>query len=362
MRSKYCIHPLNPNNGPALECDPNSNEAVTSSDDNPSVWYFSNNNRSSGRDSLFRLGKIPHEQVNKLHTELSVFAGNIYKLILGNPYPQYFVGNIDQHEDFEFIDPFVRVCNNVENSLLWRKCLSIDDENLTLFQQSYSLDEIEKIPLKGLTSSLVAGLFLAEVDWNYENLVIAPDGTVVKIDPGLCINDLFMEETTEDILFKLKNLLLHYVYKIEDESYFPDLKLPNREGSIEDSYEDSEPALAELIHDNISFLFNNKKELFHTLIAISKLSDAVVEQAKKDFSPEFSDFSKKLVGLFLTRIEQFKNAADLLKGFKEYATPRPKQYAPLLNRHFFFSLNVTTPEVKEDSNSNFFYLQDKSLS
>jgi hypothetical protein len=362
MRRKYCIQPLNPNNGPTLECDPNSNQAVASSDDNSSVWYFSNNNRSSGRDSLFRLGKIPYNQVNKLHTELSVFAGNIYKLILGNPYPRYFVGNIDQPEDFEFIDPFVRVCNNVENSLLWRQCLSIDDKNLTLFEQSYSLDEIEKIPLKGLTSSLVAGLFLAEVDWNYENLVIAPDGTVLKIDPGLCINDLFMEETTQDILFKLKNLLLHYVYKIEDESYFSNLILPNRDGSIEDSYEDPDPALPELIHGNVSFLFNNKKEIFHTLMAISKLSDAIVEQAKKDFSPEFSDFSKKLIDLFLIRIEHFKNAAYLLEGFKEYVTPRPKIYAPLLDKHFFFNSNITPPKVEEDSNSNFVYLQDKSLS
>lgn len=358
---KHFIRPLDTNKEYThliLECDPSSNEAISLSKEHPSNWFYSDNNQSSDRDLLFKLNKIAPKDINKIHTELAVFAGNLYKLILRGAYPEFFVGEIDQYELLDdFKDPFVRVGKRVENSKLWRECFSIGDKDVYLFGKAYSLDEVDKIPLKGLTSALVAGLFLAEIDWNYENLLITDDGMVIKIDPGLCINNLFIEETKENILFKLKNLLQNYVFKINDESYFFDLKKHTTESSPENYYEDSDSDIPELIHENISILFNNQKELFHTLRTIIRLSEAIREQAKKDFSPEFADFSGKLVTLFLKRIDNFRKAAYSLEGFKEFMTPPPK-YAQLLDHHFF---NSPLPRIKENSNPNFVYIQDITL-
>lgn len=383
MQRKYCLRPLTPNNELVLECTPNSNEAVaTSNQEKATTWFYSDNNLSSDRDRLFQLAHIKHENTRKLHTELAVFAGSLYKLILGPPYPEHFVGKIDQFEDFSFQDPFVRVCKKVESGHLWKECFSIDNQNISFFGKNYSLDSVENVPIKGLTAALVAGVFLAEIDWNYENLLITDNGTVVKIDPGLCINNLFLDETKEDILSKLTNLLQHYVFKIEDESYFFHFKKRGLESFLDNSNEDSESELTELIHEKVSLLFNNQKELFQTLVKIINLSDALVEQAKKDFSPEFSDFTKRLVNLFLTRINNFKQAAYLLDGFKDYIALNtepninphiipalaphpthapvhahaPQKYAHLLNRHLLFY--NPAPQIYEDSNPNFVYLED----
>ena len=65
MQRKYCLRPLTPNNELVLECTPNSNEAVaTSNQEKATTWFYSDNNLSSDRDRLLR---IPLDREQRFH-------------------------------------------------------------------------------------------------------------------------------------------------------------------------------------------------------------------------------------------------------------------------------------------------------
>lgn len=263
--------------------------------------FFCSQNNSAYREMLeYTLGEKFRgvndkllEDRELLDAELAVFAGNFYRLLLGDHQPFYKLAKVHDFSSVtdsdymnEFDHPYFRVCSIVDNFTHW------DDA----FNETNQIALNNNMQPQGLSRILIAGYFLGEIDWSGMNFGFDGSGQAVRLDPGLAFSDVFFSNNVDKAL---KNPLINFIGKMPEEDYLPQL------------IEFNESDQCKIIHKDAKKLFCNQREIEQMLRKISALSPSDFDKlVKQSFTPLHYPIAKLLVKYIYKRQFIFKEALD----------------------------------------------------
>lgn len=246
--------------------------------------------------------------------ELAVFAGQLFKAILGVQQPDYFFGQATSGEDVTYY----RICNKLDNYKNWLDIASIKNNNLII---QWDDERYTNPVVNHLTSILVAGHFLGELDWNDTNFgLVKKDAQfyAVRLDPG-CSFGTMLNNRYEDLEGILRHLLVKYV-SLEINNFDKE--------NMNDTY------LEELINHEKGLVRNSKaKELFGSWDEVIKTTEKITDLSKRDFSAIADDsFTEK------NRVK----AQPLI----DKLIARQAQYSHFLHEHQLRGKNLPKADLK----------------
>ncbi|WP_028373499.1 hypothetical protein [Legionella lansingensis] len=242
-----------------------------------------------------------------LAAELAVFSGNVMKLILGEPQPDYYLARHTQK------DKYYRISNELEDYEDWNCVIRINPEGEIFFNWKDSGDKpILSVKIHQLTAILVVCHFLGEIDWADDNFGFVKRGDefiAVRLDPACSFHSSVFNNTYGDLAKKLENLLISYISKeINEHTDEPFYYLS---GLIDHESKTLKTPTAKR-------LFSNRAELIETLCRISELSKEELDTvAKKSFSKENWSIAEDYVKKLLFRQEAYQEAFYTLSKQKK---------------------------------------------
>jgi len=295
-------------------------------------YYCSQNNNATREhlDSLIKkyLRSVDMEMETErfddecelINTELAVFSGNLFRLILGEQQPKYYLCKLADHDPensshADYKHPYFRACNMLQNLIEWHEL------------ESSHADILEN-NIKDMSSILVAGHFLGEIDWSDGNfgVIINQDSNAqaVRLDPGLSFTDMFFK-SNDKLNSVMSNLLLNYVH----------------EENPDDPYIDSmiDHETLRYCHHRAEALFANNREILKTMERISNLGKSDFTQCMQhSFQESHYPFAKIIIKRLMQRVHDYDQA------FQEIQRMRDTDKKVL--RESVNNLNLFSPSIK----------------
>lgn len=271
------------------------------------IYYCSDNNyNNAGIDE-------------RNQAELAVFSGNLIRLILGERQPEY---KLTYRESKEGVT-YYRVSQKIEHYQDWENCAGIQD-GAYVFQwpQDDTPTPIEDAPIDGLTSILIACLFVGEADWDTTNFglkKVSDRFVAIRLDPGMSFQAFLLPELpmsyekTVDYFRQLYNnplklYLFNSLFNSSSENqYLPDI-IHYPSGEIKQS--------------SVADLFNDKKELISVVERIASLTESDIKEVARQ---SFTDIDENLVKQMILRLQWFDEGLTVLYECHEKETQQAQR-------------------------------------
>lgn len=272
-----------------------------------------------------------NKHANLIQAEMTVFAGNLMRLILGDKQPRFHLcemadANPETMAEYGLSHPYFAVSEHVNNFQGFEDIL-----------ENHS--EVLNESIRNLSAMLVACYFIGETDWDDSNYGIVEEGALkfaVRLDPGCAFNNLSFEE--ENISSKtMSNLLLHYIHAVNEKE----------EHAYLDHFIDED---GHLLHPRAKALFCNMRETIAAVGKIGSLSKEDFNQCIKDsFDPSHYQFAQWLAKNLYKRVVVFQAVSAEMT--REYLAQKGKERSGLFSSSQESSGTELNKRSKNEDNS-----------